>query len=234
MSAFNDLVSGLGANGTRDADAFGYGTDIYDAIRVAREELTGTALTTDADGSGTYGPLDPSGNDRNDAAKVLVLLSNGGYGNDENPRDPVPAADAARAAGIEIYSIAYGSDSNDALLGAVADDADHFFDVEDYDNIVPTFEEIADLITGEKIFAQGTLREVLEALGDGVALDGDRIEDGRQCYPNSTTQYFGFEWWLPIEVGNEVQSDSVEFDLRFYAEQCRHNDGATNPFEEVA
>jgi hypothetical protein len=28
-----------------------------------------------------------------------------------------------------------------------------------------------------------------------------------------------------MDVGNEVQSDSVSFDLGFYAEQCRHNDG---------
>jgi hypothetical protein len=30
-------------------------------------------------------------------------------------------------------------------------------------------------------------------------------------------------WWLPIDHGNEVQSDSVTFDLGFYTEQCRHN-----------
>jgi hypothetical protein len=30
-------------------------------------------------------------------------------------------------------------------------------------------------------------------------------------------------WWLPIDHGNQVQSDSVTFDLGFYTEQCRHN-----------
>ena len=44
------------------------------------------------------------------------------------------------------------------------------------------------------------------------------------------TRCFGFEWELPTDVGNEVQTDSVEFAIGFAAEQCRHNDGETNPF----
>jgi len=46
----------------------------------------------------------------------------------------------------------------------------------------------------------------------------------RECFENSTTYHVGFRWWLPAAVGNEVQSDSVGFDLGFYTEQCRHND----------
>jgi hypothetical protein len=34
------------------------------------------------------------------------------------------------------------------------------------------------------------------------------------------------EWELPFEVGNEVQGDSVSFDLGFYTEQERNNDGS--------
>jgi len=60
--------------------------------------------------------------------------------------------------------------------------------------------------------------------GDNGEVPGQ--EDGRQCFPNSTTAYVGFEWWLPIDHGNEVQTDSVSFDLGFYTEQCRHNDGS--------
>jgi len=46
-------------------------------------------------------------------------------------------------------------------------------------------------------------------------------------------------WWLPIDHGNQVQSDSATFDLGFYTEQCRHNDGETDlvayyPFEGSA
>jgi Ca-activated chloride channel family protein len=29
---------------------------------------------------------------------------------------------------------------------------------------------------------------------------------------------------VPTDVGNEIQSDSVAFDLGFYTEQCRNND----------
>lgn len=47
----------------------------------------------------------------------------------------------------------------------------------------------------------------------------------RGCFEPSTTHYIGLEWWLPCEVGNEVQTDSISFDLGFYSEQCRHNDG---------
>jgi hypothetical protein len=30
---------------------------------------------------------------------------------------------------------------------------------------------------------------------------------------------------VPLNHGNEIQSDSAEFDIGFYTEQCRHNDG---------
>lgn len=58
--------------------------------------------------------------------------------------------------------------------------------------------------------------------------DGDA--GGDDCFPNSTTQYIGFQWMLPRSVGNVVQSDSVEFDLTFHAQQCRHNDDPENPY----
>jgi hypothetical protein len=35
-----------------------------------------------------------------------------------------------------------------------------------------------------------------------------------------------FAWWVPVDHGNEIQSDSATFDLGLYAEQCRHNDGS--------
>ncbi|WP_340100078.1 SipW-dependent-type signal peptide-containing protein [Salinibaculum salinum] len=58
--------------------------------------------------------------------------------------------------------------------------------------------------------------------------DSERPPDknGDRCFENSTTAYIGFEWWVPEHVGNEIQGDSVKFDLGFYTEQCRHNDGS--------
>jgi predicted ribosomally synthesized peptide with SipW-like signal peptide len=79
--------------------------------------------------------------------------------------------------------------------------------------------------------ANPTLRQVLGLLstGDGVPLAGDADTDagaaGRACFENSTTYYVGFRWELPVDHANRIQSDGVTFDVGFYAEQCRHNDG---------
>jgi hypothetical protein len=70
-----------------------------------------------------------------------------------------------------------------------------------------------------------------------VPLDGNRAtgfdefdesgdEADRECFPAGVTHYIGFGWWLPADVGNEVQGDSVSFDLGFYTEQCENNDGS--------
>jgi predicted ribosomally synthesized peptide with SipW-like signal peptide len=82
----------------------------------------------------------------------------------------------------------------------------------------------------DRIVAQGTLREVLAQLstGEGVPLDavptGDSPE--RDCFTDAPTVHsLGFLWELPVDHANEIQSDSVTFDLGFYTEQCRHNDG---------
>jgi hypothetical protein len=96
----------------------------------------------------------------------------------------------------------------------------------------------------EEVIFRGTLRESLEALttANGIPLDGDletsydetaaigdetNDEYGvRECFDPSTTAYIGFAWWLPVDHANEIQTDSVQFDLGFYTEQCRHNDGS--------
>jgi predicted ribosomally synthesized peptide with SipW-like signal peptide len=112
---------------------------------------------------------------------------------------------------------------------------------EDGDNELDDGERVV-LGGNEDPTANPTLAEALAILsqGLGVPLDGDRTTDfaeidegapaagddpGRECYPNSTTQYVGFAWELPVDHANEIQTDSVTFDLGFYAEQCRHNDG---------
>ncbi|AXG06593.1 hypothetical protein DU500_09220 [Haloplanus rubicundus] len=80
----------------------------------------------------------------------------------------------------------------------------------------------------DRIVTQGTLREVLTQLsiGNGIPLDANPTSDGRDCYTNSPTiHYIGFLWELPVDHANEIQSDSATFDLGFYTEQCRHNDG---------
>jgi predicted ribosomally synthesized peptide with SipW-like signal peptide len=83
---------------------------------------------------------------------------------------------------------------------------------------------------------QTTFRAFLNDLASerGIGLAGDLpAEDGggmgRNCFSGETSHYASVVWWLPIDHGNQVQSDAAQFDLGFYTEQCRHNEaGAMN------
>ena len=100
----------------------------------------------------------------------------------------------------------------------------------------------------EKVIFQGSLQEAATELtangGRGIPLTSnqatpfDELDDdenamGRECFSPGHTSCFGFSWWLPLNHGNEVQSDSVNFDIGFYTEQCRHNDGEGMNSEDV-
>jgi|GEM_PF-1568708 len=91
--------------------------------------------------------------------------------------------------------------------------------------------------TGTTI-ASGSLREILALLRTGVPLDGN----GDGAVPGEQTEYAGtgqngsatnpcvcIDWSVPTSVGNEIQGDSLAFELTFYAQQARNNDGANNP-----
>ena len=87
----------------------------------------------------------------------------------------------------------------------------------------------------EVIVVSGSLRSVLAELqtGKGLALGGNLDPDdglGRSCFSHdrdgtgtADVHHVAFAWWVPRDVGNEIQSDSVTFDLGLYTEQCRHN-----------
>jgi predicted ribosomally synthesized peptide with SipW-like signal peptide len=91
---------------------------------------------------------------------------------------------------------------------------------------------------------QFSLREflTLAGSGDGVPLAGDIDAEtgggsGRPCFSGGTAEsgeghYVSVVWWLPIDHGNEVQSDEATFDLGFYTEQCRHN-GTADAYVEA-
>jgi len=101
------------------------------------------------------------------------------------------------------------------------------------------------VLEAEEIIFQGTLSEAETVLtdGNGLPLDGDPAstefdeqndpdsDDDRECF--SGTNCFGFSWWLPVDHANEIQSDSASFDIGFYTEQCRHNDGSGMNNEQV-
>jgi hypothetical protein len=121
-----------------------------------------------------------------------------------------------------------------ASSGPIATSPTDAFDVA-LGNLSDLSDQLVTLVTAaEKVLFLGTLRDALEAVSGspGLELDGDiPAEEGggtgdQGCFEPSTTQYIGFEWWLPINHGNQVQGDSVQFDLGFYTEQCRHNDGS--------
>ena len=86
---------------------------------------------------------------------------------------------------------------------------------------------------GEEPLVIGSLRDVLgmDASVNGTALNGDLpAEEGggmseRNCFSAGTTHSVVFAWWVPVDHGNEIQSDTATFDIGLYAEQCRHNDG---------
>jgi predicted ribosomally synthesized peptide with SipW-like signal peptide len=99
----------------------------------------------------------------------------------------------------------------------------------------PTFD-----VNAGRFTTQTTLREFLTDLSSdqGIPLEGDLpAEDGggigRNCFSGTTDHYLSVFWWLPINHGNQVQSDSATFDLGFYTEQCRHNDGSGMNTDQV-
>jgi DNA-binding beta-propeller fold protein YncE len=96
-------------------------------------------------------------------------------------------------------------------------------------------------ICGE-VFHQGTLKQDLGRLTQDppVPLDGNRAtpfdefapgntgaDSNRECFQPSMTHYIGFGWWVPEDVGNEIQGDSVNFDPGLHTPQCRPHDGTS-------
>ena len=156
------------------------------------------------------------------ASKVMILLSDG----NSSTAAATAAADAAKNAGIRIFTIALGS-ADTTLLENLASSPDDAFVAPDPSDLDTVYSEIAQVVlAGEEKIISGTMAEVFDELSDGMLLDGNRQEEGVQPYPGATTQCIGFEWELPFEVGNEVQGDTLGFDLGFYTEQARHNDGS--------
>jgi len=121
----------------------------------------------------------------------------------------------------------------DDIAGSAAD----YFSADDPNAVSALLDAILDAVAmPEEVFHRGTLAGDLATLssGDGIPLDADLETDfaelsdppddaDRECFQPGVTHYVGFGWWLPADVGNEVQSDGVGFDLGFYTEQCRNN-----------
>ncbi|WP_144900854.1 SipW-dependent-type signal peptide-containing protein [Halobellus captivus] len=90
----------------------------------------------------------------------------------------------------------------------------------------------------------GTLAELLSMGQSGITLDGEAtVPNGGFPEPGEQSPFLGsndgenyclcLDWKVPRKVANEIQGDSLKFDLKFYAEQSRNNDGSDNPCSET-
>ncbi|WP_257299954.1 VWA domain-containing protein [Haloarchaeobius sp. FL176] len=162
------------------------------------------------------------------ASKVMIVLTDGVV---DSPSGAAQAATDAKNNGIRIFTIALGSGADQTFLANnIASNPGDAFVAPDADDLDTIYAEIAQIVLeGEQKILEGTLAEVFAELAEGVPLDGDRTSEERDPYAAVTTQCIGFEWCLPVDVGNEVQTDAVSFDIVVDAEQSRHND---NPGSE--
>ena len=189
-------------------------TDEFDDVETAINGLTAGGQTDAQDGVDA-GQAELENCPHDD--RVMVVFGDGDINTD---------GQAAKDAGTEIYAIGVGGASFSDLEDLASEPPeDYVFFATDDDAIEQVFGQVAETITvGEEVIFEGSLAGAMAELEAGIALDGNRSVEGRQPLEGGLTQCIGFEWCLPTDVGNEVQTDSVAFDLGFYAEQFRHND----------
>jgi hypothetical protein len=197
----------------------------YDAPRSPAFTQDGTDL--DYDGAMPNGAVDPS--EQAETATVAQKVRDGG-----TRIATVNVGDDPQA------ELAGGTPLDDYLREEIASPTD-YYELE-LANLEDTVTSLAALLSfPEEVFFVGTLRDALSDLssGEGIPLDGqltpprpDGEEPAREraCFAGGgVTHCVGFQWWLPINHANEVQSDRVAFDIGFYTEQCRHNGTSTPP-----
>ncbi|MFC6989067.1 VWA domain-containing protein [Haloplanus sp. GCM10025708] len=185
-------------------------------------------------------------NDPDGLQHVMIVITDGENNAGQNPgiaADDVTGTDADDYTD-EIFAVGTGGATETSLetFAHPVDDAHVGFAASPAE-LNQILGQIAQILVGEQVFFRGTLQEMFDVLeqNHGIPLDGNRATaydeivngevndgtmEGRDCFVDSTTNMVGFAWWLPVDHANEIQSDSVEFNLGFYTEQCRHNDGS--------
>ncbi|MFP4045594.1 MAG: TasA family protein [Candidatus Aenigmatarchaeota archaeon] len=206
-------------------------TDDADALKNGIDGLSASGWTDMSGGiDAAASDLEACGNDE----KIVVLLSNG---EDTTGDDPVAAAQAAYDDGYVTRFFTIGVDvsgqgqTNLEQIAAVGGGG-AYYDVDNASGIQDAFDEIIGALgISEVVIDEGYLAEVMANLEDGMQLDSTPLDDESITeFVNSTTYCIGFEWWIPGEVGNEIQTDSVKFDMEFYTEQIRNNEAPANPW----
>jgi len=127
----------------------------------------------------------------------------------EEENEPRPASEDSESDEVELL---------DVVQAAVwVDDGDNYQDADDTtDPYIDDLRSILGMIQG----SNGT--ELQSAMN--AEQYGGTGEQG--CFSPDTEHSIVFAWWVPIDHGNEIQSDSATFELGLYTEQCRHNDGS--------
>jgi len=236
QSAAKDFVDNLSSPDEAAAVSFSDSASLdqelttnYQAVKDAIDQYTSGGSTNMSAGISTaQNELINGTNATAGASKVMILLTDG---SPDSTSAATAAATSAKDAGIRIFTIALGAGAATSYLeNNIASSPTDAFVAPDPADLDTVYAEIAQVVlAGEQLIAQGTLAEVMTTLAEGVPLDGDRSTEDRQPYPGNTTQCVGFEWELPTTVENEVQSDSVSFDVSFTATQSRHNPETAAP-----
>ncbi len=190
--------------------------------------------------------------------KVLILYVNADTrpGEAVDRQAIYDAAAAVRDAGIIIKAVGFDIEEDspaEEFLRTIADELYVVQPAPTEGDVIARAEtvelgiinQLARLANAEQQIFRGTLAEFFATYpfdpenGElGYPLSGDIPPDEGggspylvNCFSANTTHCIGFEWWLPLDHANEVQGDIVEFNLGFYTEQCRHNDGIGLPPE---
>jgi predicted ribosomally synthesized peptide with SipW-like signal peptide len=186
------------------------GTDIAAGVDIAHEELVN------------------GDNARENASKVMVVLSDG-----VSSTDPVPAAEAAKEDDIRIITIGLSEFADNETLQEMASSEDDFYQTTNVSELSGVFENVSrDVVCTSVNQTDGEEPEPpTPGVEDdrGLLIDADPDQEGVQPFENSTTEYVGIKWTVPRDTGNEIQTDSKQFDFEFYAEQARHNTPQDEP-----
>jgi predicted ribosomally synthesized peptide with SipW-like signal peptide len=141
---------------------------------------------------------------RPDAEKVMIVLGDGGQ---DGTSGAVGEANAAKAAGTRVVTIAFGANAKEGLLRNLASDPkeENFYDVRaDLDAleaaVADAFTSIVLDLVGDVRFFRGSLSAFLAVVGAGVPFDPlgvlDPETDGPVCVEPSTN-CIALDWYLP-------------------------------------